>query len=400
MRTTRPGSGLAVVSRSRTLVAALTALGLCACGGGGGGDGSTGAPSDPTAPAAFVLTRDSPVGSFSVVPFDDPGAVRKNIGSVHSDSVARLWNGRIYVINRLGGDNIQAIDPSADYRTLWQCSVGNGSNPQDIAFVSTDKAYVSLYGGTDVLIVNPSTGSDCDGFIRGRISLAEFADDDGLPEMAQMVVFGERLYVSLQLLDQNDRFSVTDRSLLAVIDVVSDEVVDLDPSTPEPDGITLAGKNPFSDLIVDEEAGKILVAEVGSFSDIGDGGLDVVDLASNRAEGFAITEAELGGNLSAVALADDRRGYAIILDENFTNLVVRFDLVDRALVATLFVSEDFLPDIAYSAARDELYLADRSDSLPGLRVFGGQDDLPIGEGPIDTGLPPNSILLLESELDG
>ncbi len=382
--------------RSRALLAIFVSA-IVGVGCGGGGDGRSGEPPSGSGPKAFVLTRDSSVGSFSIVPLDAPDDTRTNLGDVHSDAVARAWDGKIYVINRLSADNIQALDPASGYETLWQCSVGNGSNPHDIAFLSADKAYVSLYGETDLLIIDPSTTSDCSGFVRGRISLAEFADDDGIPEMDQLAIVGGRLYVSLQRLDRNSGFAVTDRSLLAVIDTATDTVVDVDTSTPERDAIVLTGTNPFSELIVDDDAGKIMVAEVGSFSAVGDGGLDVIDLATHRAEGFAISESDLGGNLSAVALADERRGYAIVLDQDFNNIVVRFDLAERAIEATLFVSASFLPDIAYSVERDELYLADREDSLPGLRVFSGQDDQPVLPDPIDTGLPPNSILLLESE---
>ena len=55
------------------------------------------------------------------------------------------FGGRIYVVNRLNADNIQIIDPQQGYTTPAnaQVSVGNGSNPQDIAFVNATKAYVS-----------------------------------------------------------------------------------------------------------------------------------------------------------------------------------------------------------------------------------------------------------------
>lgn len=386
----------AVHSRRRVDLLVVAVLLLVASGcGGGSEDGSSGDSPMGVGPQAFVLTRDASVGAFALLPLDSPEETRVNLGDVHSDSVAREWGGRIYVINRLSADNIQALDPSAGYETLWQCSVGNGTNPHDIAFVSEQKAYVSLYGSADLLIVDPSTGPDCEGFIRGAISLERFADSDGIPEMDRLAIVDGRLYVSMQRLDRNDGFSVTDRSLIGVIETASDTLVDIDPATPEVDAIVLTGTNPFSGLMVDEATGRLFVAEVGSFSDVGDGGLDVIDLEQGRSLGFAITETDLGGNLSAVALADDRRGYAIILDEAFNNIVVRFDLVERSVEATLWVSESYLPGIAYSPARDELYLTDRDNARPGIRVFGGQDDLQVLPDPIDTGLPPNSILLLE-----
>jgi DNA-binding beta-propeller fold protein YncE len=72
-----------------------------------------------------------------------PDAVARNVARIHSDAVVRTHDGTVYVINRLGGDNVQAIDPTMGYATRWQCSVDNGSNPHDLAFAAADKAYVT-----------------------------------------------------------------------------------------------------------------------------------------------------------------------------------------------------------------------------------------------------------------
>src|SRR6185369_3745823 len=101
------------------------------------------------------------------------------------------------------------------------------------------------------------TGPDCAGFVRGEVDLSAFADGDGLPEMDQAVVIGDRLYVTLQLLDRRNFFRPTDRSLIAVVDVTTDAVVG---------SITLAGTNPFAEsagLVPDPATGKITVTEVG-----------------------------------------------------------------------------------------------------------------------------------------
>ena len=97
---------------------------------------------------AFVLTADPGrgVGSYSVVDLVTR-SVTKDIqrGGVHSDALARSFGGRVYVVNRLRADNIQIIDPQQGYTTPAnaQVSVGNGTNPQDIAFMNANKAYVS-----------------------------------------------------------------------------------------------------------------------------------------------------------------------------------------------------------------------------------------------------------------
>src|SRR5207253_1205201 len=77
----------------------------------------------------------------------------------HSDARARFFSGRVYVVNRLRVDSIQILDPQLGFVTPTNgvLSVGNGTNPQDIAFVNATKAYVSRLGSPKLLIIDPST---------------------------------------------------------------------------------------------------------------------------------------------------------------------------------------------------------------------------------------------------
>ena len=84
---------------------------------------------------AFILTTDFSTGSLSVNALGTT-AVTKDVAAVHSDAVMRWYGGLLYVVNRFGQDNIQVIDPAQGYATVRQFSTGNGTNPQDICFVS------------------------------------------------------------------------------------------------------------------------------------------------------------------------------------------------------------------------------------------------------------------------
>ncbi|MFN8548792.1 MAG: hypothetical protein U0527_12705 [Candidatus Eisenbacteria bacterium] len=102
------------------------------------------------------------------------------------------------MVNRFGCDSIQLIDPFHGYATVGECSVGNGSNPQDVAVVSPTRVYVSRYESNWLLEINPQTCARTD-----SISLAAFADADGTVEMHRMLLRGSRLYVELQRLDRS-----------------------------------------------------------------------------------------------------------------------------------------------------------------------------------------------------
>ena len=368
------------------IVVVLLVLAGCTSGGvetraGGGAPSLEGT-------SAFVVTTDFSTGSFAVFPVLQPDRVARDVERIHSDAVARVHDGLVYVVNRLGGDNVQAIDPTAGYSTRWQCSVDNGSNPHDIAFAAPNKAYVTRYERAELLVVDPTTGPDCAGFARGTVDLSALADADGLPEMDQAVVIGGKLYVTLQRLDRRNFFRPTDRSLIAVVDVASDTLVG---------SIPLTGTNPFAEtagLVPDPVTGTLLVSEVGEFARVDDGGIERVDPAAGTASGFFVTESDLGGNVTDVVVIDDHHAYAIVLDARAASRVVRFDPTTRQVVKTLVAADEFLVDIALGPDGETLYLTDRTLKHPGIRRFAIGDDSEIMPSPIDTGLPPFDLVFV------
>ena len=97
-------------------------------------------------------------------------------------------------------------------------------------------------GGSDTShtwIVDPLEGA-----FLGAISLAAFADADGLPEMQRLAHVNGRVFVSLQRLDRDLFFSPTDSSQVVVVDAATDALVDCDPVAPGVQGIVLPFQNP------------------------------------------------------------------------------------------------------------------------------------------------------------
>ena len=380
-----------MAERVRPLLALtlLALLVLAGCTSGGVEDRTPGEQPPPLSGTnAFVVTTDFQTGSFAVFPVLQPDAIARNVERIHSDAVAREHDGLVYVVNRLGGDNIQAIDPAQGYATRWQCSVENGSNPHDIAFAAPNKAYVTRYERATILIVDPTTGPDCAGFVRGTVDLSALADADGLPEMDQAVVIRGELFVTLQRLDRRNFFRPSAPSLIAVIDVATDAVVGT---------ITLTGTNPFAEtagLAPDPATGKLVLPEVGEFARADDGGVERIDPATRTAEGFFVTEADLGGNVTDVVTVDAHQAYAIVLDTSARSSVVRFDPSTRQVVKTLVRADEFLVDIARGPDGGTLYLTDRTLKRPGIRRFALADDTEIMPSPIDTGLPPFDVVFV------
>ncbi len=340
----------------------------------------------PTATRAFVITSDFFDGSYAVVGLDPPRPVQPSSPRrrVYRDAVVRTFDGLLYVINRRFADNIQVLDPADDLRTRWQCSTGNGTNPHDIAFASPDKAYVSLFEEAELLIINPAPRPDCADFVQGRIDLSPLADADGIPDMDQMAVAGDRLYVALQRLDLDSVLRLpAGNGAIAIVDTARDELVGQ---------IELSGENPFAatkGLTVRD--GAIWVAEAGRFN-VMDGGLERVDLASGTASGFLVSEADLGGDITDFAFVSDRLAYAVVNRPGFSNALISFDPTTRQVLATHYNSDGYtLFDIELNE-RGELFVADRFRRKPGLRIFRAADGAPLVEGVLSLGLPPFEIV--------
>lgn len=333
---------------------------------------------------AVLTATDFNSGSLAVVDLVTFEATA-NLLNIHSDAVVRTYRNRVYVVNRLGQDNVLVLDGSDLSSPALQFSVGNGTNPQDIVFASETKAYVARLEAVSVLVVNPATGDSI-----GSIDLSFVADEDGFPEAAHLAIYEGRLYVTCQRLNQNAFFAPTDRSEVVVVDVNTDRVVDLNAAQAGVQTIVLEAKNPLAQVQVKD---KLYLSCVGSFSDLADGGVEVVDLKGMRTEGVAIGESDLGGNVGSVAMATGNRGYAVVTDASFANSVKGFDLAAKRVSDPLpGTSGGFTP--ALGALKGRLYVSDQGNPEGvGLRVYDTAADTLVA-GPISTGLPPNAIAFL------
>jgi len=330
--------------------------------------------------SAIVVTTDFSTGRLSVIDVATR-QVAINVAPIHSDAALRVYGGLVYVVNRFGQDNIQIIDPAAGYVTRRQFSTGNGSNPQDIVVVSSTKAYVSRYGSDELLIVNPLNGLE-----RGTISLAGFADSDGLPEMARMEIVGPYLFVACQRLTN---FAAVNPSIVAVIDTRTDKLVDREPIVPGIQGITLTGRDPITAFAYDPVAHELLIGCVGDFG-VADGGIERIDALNPQSLGYAITEAAIGGDVVDIAWNGATHSYAIVNDAAFNTLLMSWNPTTGAAIDTVYAPGGFsLPDCEVNAL-GELYVCDNRPLSPGVLVFRTIADTLLA-GPFGTGLPPNQV---------
>ena len=350
-------------------------------------------PARAAATKGYVLTTDYTSGTLGVVDLGTR-AITRDVAVVSGDPFARCYRGLIYVVNRYGYDNIQVIDPAQGYSTVRQFSVGNGTNPQDIAFASPAKAYVSRLGSPDLLVVDPSTGATL-----GAIPLGAWADGDGNPEAAHLAVAGDLLFVALGRLAN---FVPADTGLVVVVDMRADTVYDADPLTPGTQVVRLRGLNPGTEFAVLPGAGPLQDSHlyIGCSGRWGawDGGVEDLVVppqdgppAAIRSAGFAITEAALGGDVLDVVADGDGHPYAIVSDAAGNTSLVSWDPGTGTRLATLYAPGGYSLSDAALDGRGGLYVCRSDFAAPGLLVYeAGSDHLLAG--PLATGLPPVQIV--------
>lgn len=338
---------------------------------------------------AVYTTSDYSSGKLAAVRLDgSPGlgvSVNTNLPQVFTDAMAVAGERYVYVLNRLGADNVQVIDPRNGFTTVANYSTGNKSNPYDIEELSATKAYVTRYGAASILIVNPATGAEL-----GTIDLSQFADADGIPEMSEMVKVGTKVFVTLQKLSN---YSPSAAGLLAVIDTATDSLIDVNPAAAGTQAVTLNCWNPgYIDYI--GTTGKLYVSCSGSYFDASvPSGIDEVD-AATYAVRTLVTGATLGGAPGDLQVVSSTKGYVIVSGANWMNYVKAFNPTTGSLIGngTVYTAGGYVPALGMDPFGN-LLISDTGFSNPGV-VFLSTSNNTVVAGPVSTGLPPMGVAII------
>jgi len=331
---------------------------------------------------AIITTTDYSSGNLaSIVEGDTTAEI--NLLSIHSDNAVTAYGGYAYVIERMGADNIIKLDPDnlSQEGIIYQKSMGNNSNPHDIAFVSENKAYVSRYGDTALWIIDPSTGEKTGEIdLSGFVAYAGTDSAETTPNMSSLAIVGGKLYVACQRLKG---WNPGDVSLLVVISVAGDSVIK---------SIELNNKNPHD---IAKFGDKLYVCCTGSFWDPTDGGIEIVDTITDNAQGVLISETQLGGNVCGITVVSASKGYVLVMGTWPNTQVIPFN-VQTGTTENALAEVSSAVDAEFNG-NGKLYVADRSTEHPGIYIYDTSVDTLIA-GPISTGLPPNCIAFVNRNL--
>ncbi len=318
---------------------------------------------------AYVLGTDSATsGILTQIALEDLG-VRQGIvdGIVSNDAVARRFGNRLYIVNRLGADNVTIVDLETE-QLVAQISTGAGTNPQDVALIG-DSLYVCAYESGSIIVLDQSDAT-------AEPSLIDISsyDKDGIPNCASIVESGGMLYATLGIID--NEFTSN-----------GGEVVVIDPSNNSiATDFSLVNNNPFGliEVSADDSAfgGDLLVGT----TDFGPNGCieRITPGAAPTSAGCLITNAELGGYVSKLQIQGDSAVAAV--STSFTeSKLVRIAEDGTLTEASITPATQHVTDIAVCPSGDIL----TNDLNTGtIRVYDESDEQRGDAGGIDLGLPP------------
>lgn len=331
---------------------------------------------------AFAANWGDGIGSLSTISLADIATVQLARQTTDGDdAVVRSFGGKIYVVNRYGTDTVQVIDPQ-DFSVTADFNVGSGSNPQDIAVISDDKAYVSRLDAqndvgdtSDILIVDPRTGAKV-----GGIDLKPYTADNGdrLARAAQMVIVGKFIYVCMQDLAGDMNMSADTNGKVAVIDTDTDEVKI----------IPLSGWNP-TEITYSPLTKKIYVVDTNYYdTSSNNGGLEVIDPATDVSEGILVKDEDLGGSVSGVVILSVDIAFTSTDGQRIASFNPKtYEVISKSIYSTLpWGINDFSID-----SEGRLVIANRFSGIEFIDPSNGSTL----SAPLNVGAAPGSITFVD-----
>jgi hypothetical protein len=334
--------------------------------------------SGPTSATAFAVATDfftTGVASTISIPALDVTAPAIE-GVASTDPVARLQGDRLFVVNRLGQDNITILDPAGPV-LVDQISTGAGSNPQDVARVG-DRLYVAALAAPGLLVIDltrPDEG------VVDTIDLSQLDPKDGLPDCGSVVAVGDQIVAVCSVLDE----AFTPRGPGQVALIAGGKVVDTVPMTQvRPFGLAQAAPD-----------GSVLITTVLDFADLDAGGC-VERISTGKgtleASGCLVDNADLGGMVSALAWNPSGGGIWMTVTTSFDEMDFgpHGDLVSLPAggePARVDLPEEVRPMDLAVCPTGHLVI---SDATRGVRVLAPDAERELTSAPLDIGLPPVS----------
>ena len=257
----------------------------------------------------------------TVDPLGGPRDIQTKLAPTGSDITVVAHGEYFYRLERSGANNITKYHIDAPKTPVWPQSQystegrDENSNPHDMVFVNSEKAYLLRYGSDTAWIVNPSAET-ADAFKIGELDLSAYADTDGVPEMHSGVVVGNRLFITLQRVDYSGGFSDVEYNTpyVAVFDTTTNEEIDVRDCGCEMKGIEIPEITNLGAIQYLDVTDRIYVQGHGDYDQTEGapmGGILSIDPDTYEADVILTDDFSFYGAVTGMVVVSETKGYFI-----------------------------------------------------------------------------------------
>lgn len=327
-----------------------------------------------------------------------------NLESPRDFTGSPLETGRFAVL-RIKGNRIFAVCPEEDTiksitREPWAIdrtyNLASGTSPVDIAVVDSNRAYVTGRNATHLLRLDLNSGATAE-----SVDLSPFADSDGIPDLGDMVIFEGRLFVQIRRLNELAPRRQVAPPYLAVIDLATETLVDVDRALPGVQALALTGTYPKRPMQIVPSLRRLFVSATGESFDFG--GIEMIDLDGLRSMGLVIREGDghTGVDVRPFYFVEPHRGFlAYTTDLTISSHLVEFSIPDGVVEVNLHTEVDFLaPVLEFDATTNSLFFPSSGFTNPGVHVFDAATGERLTKDVIPTPGPPQDLVIWDTALE-
>lgn len=279
----------------------------------------------PEASACLLISSTDWMTSGSLSIYDvDKDELLDDVTTYHQDSVLRVVDNEVYVLQRHLSDSVLKLDPQDMYRVLWEESVRTDDlwvpNPHDMVRVG-NKLYLSFYNDGRIVQANLDPLAS-GGFLTGLQARIDPPDWDGsFAEVSHLKVVDGILYAVAEGL--NDGWNCGSRSAGSPN---RSRVYAFYPDTLEPAPVFEHGQS-WKELSFcnmrhwfDLPDGRTVISSLGNYRQYGadenDGGIEIIDLRNPTAPPkIVVTEGDFGPYDIFNLMAHEGEIYAALVGE-------------------------------------------------------------------------------------
>ena len=342
-----------------------------------------------------IATGDKSSGAISIIDIQTKTAFN-NLLSIHKDSQIRAIDNKPYLLERLGADNLKFLNKKKNYSLIYEQSLGPKVNPQDIVQINSEYAMIANYASKKLMVVKLSDGSIDTG---KEIDISACSNHENA-EAKDLIKYKNFIYATVQNLgNARSKFAAVNDSCLLKIDVSDVNAMSIVKT------IKLNMKNPIGQLkqVTFKGVDSLVFATVGCYkvrteapsecpTGAFDGGFSLFNLNTDIEEPTLLLETDINGNVHDIELISDTKAFFMYYDTGFKMHVKVFNPATKEITHTLLSNGNYSQLLVHNG---KLYVADNNSKKPGIRIFDVNTLAQETTDPIDVGLPPKSMVILE-----